>query len=405
MISNTCLAVFGYYGPMTTPPLVFDDLAELNDIDTAIAQLQGKRVTVVARIVERGGSRRSVTAEIALERSISQHHAAADITRAIALTTRLPHTLAALKRGDIDLYKASKVVDPTLILSDDLARQVDEVMATRLAGKDPSSIRAAVNRVIQKLDPDGYKDRAQARRRERHIALIHQDETMATLTADLPVEQASAIYTSVDRAARALRRADKTRTLEQLRADVFADRLLAARDGDSSVKADIHVYVDLLTLVGLNEEPAELAGYGAIPAWLARQIATEPKSTWNRLITDPDNGQLLSVGRDKYRPPADLDAFIRVRDRECRTNGCHRPSHFCDVDHTTPWASDGETSDTNLTGECLSHNLVKEEPGWNYTTAPDGTLTITTPSGRKHISPPPAFHEPRTQPTDDAPPF
>jgi hypothetical protein len=163
--------------------------------------------------------------------------------------------------------------------------------------------------------------------------------------------------------------------------------------------------VDLLTLAGLNEEPAELAGHGPIPAWLARTIATEPTSTWNRLIADPDTGQLLSVGRDKYRPPADLDAFIRVRDRECRTNGCHRPSHFCDIDHTQSRAAGGETSHTNLTGQCQTHNLLKEEPGWRYTTSPDGTLTITTPSGGVHVSPPPALHEPRTQPVDDPPPF
>ncbi|MEC3982244.1 HNH endonuclease [Amycolatopsis sp. H20-H5] len=371
-------------------------IAAIGNIRAAIARLQADEVTEMARAIETGGSRRSVTADIALELAVSQYHAGADITRAVALTTRLPCTFAALKRGAIDLYKASKVVDPTLILSDDLANRVDEVMATRLAGKDPSSIRAAVNRVIQKLDPDGYQDRARARRRDRHIALIHQDDTMATLTADLPVEQASAIYTSLDRAARALRRTDTTRTLEQLRADVFADRLLAARDGDPSLKADIHVYVDLLTLIGLNDDPAELAGYGAIPAWLARQIATEPNSTWNRLITDPDTGQLLSVGRDKYRPPTDLDAFIRVRDRECRTNGCHRPAHHCDTDHSIPWASDGETSHTNLTGQCRNHNLVKEEPDWTYTTTPNGTLTITTPSRRTHTSPPPALHEPRT---------
>ncbi|MEC3979462.1 HNH endonuclease [Amycolatopsis sp. H20-H5] len=383
-----------------TSPRV-NHVAAAGEIQAAISRLQADKVTSIALAAAGDGSRRSVTADLALELSISLYQAGAEISQAIALTTRLPGAFAALRRGDIDLYKASKVVDPTSILSDDLARRVDEIMATRLAGKDPSSIRAAVNRVIQQLDPEGYRERSRARRRERHIALTHQDHTMATLTADLPVEKASAVYTSVDRAARALRRIDKTRTLDQLRADVFADRLLSDRDGDSSVKADIHVYVDLLTLAGVKEDPAELAGYGAIPAWLARDIATSTGSTWNRLITDPDTGQLLSVGRDKYRPPANLAAFIRVRDRECRTNGCHRPSHFCDLDHAISRAAGGETADTNLTGECRSHNLVKEEPGWTYDMTPDGTLTITTPSGGVHVSPPPVLHEPRTEP----PPF
>ncbi|MEC3977002.1 HNH endonuclease signature motif containing protein [Amycolatopsis sp. H20-H5] len=387
-----------------TPPRIYT-VADLGAARRANSQGQAFEVTVLAGVVAGGGSRRSVTADVALELSITQYQAGAEITRAVALTTRLPQTFAALQSGDIDLYKASKVVDPTLILSDDLAGQVDEAMATRLAGKDPSGIRAAVNRVIQKLDPDGYQDRAQARRRERHVSLTHDDHTMATLSADLPAEQASAIYASINREAKALRRQDKERTLDQIRADVFAQRLLRTTDGDASPHADIHIYVDLLALAGLNEDPAELAGHGAIPAWLARQIATEPNSTWNRLITDPDTGQLLSVGRTKYRPPADLDGFIRVRDRECRTNGCHRPSHFCDIDHVRSRASGGETSDTNLTGQCQTHNLLKEEPGWNYATTPDGTLTITTPSGGIHVSPPPALHESRTSSMEDAPPF
>src|SRR4051795_2770977 len=126
-------------------------VAELGAARRATAQSQANEVTLMAKAVTEGGSRRSVTADIALELSISQYQAGAEITRAIALTTRLPCTFAALTRGDIDLYKASKVVDPTLILPDDLPRRVDEIMATRPKSKDPSAIRSAVNRIIQKL--------------------------------------------------------------------------------------------------------------------------------------------------------------------------------------------------------------------------------------------------------------
>ena len=147
---------------------------------------------------------------------------------------------------------------------------------------------------------------------------------MSTLLCDLPVEQASAIYASLDHEARKLRRGDEDRTLDQLRADVLVDRLLNRSPGDSGIKPVVYLYVDLLTLAGLNEEPAELSGCGVVPAWLARSLAADSNSVWRRIITDPDTGQVLSVGRNRYRPPAALADLVQARDRECAHPGCHQ---------------------------------------------------------------------------------
>jgi hypothetical protein len=157
------------------------------------------------------------------------------------------------------------------------------------------------------------------------------------------------------------------------------------------------------TLLGLNNTPGYLPGHGPIPAWLARTLATDPKATWTRLITDPDTGQLLSVGRTKYRPPADLEDFVRVRARTCETPGCHRPAHYSDIDHTTDWHHGGHTDEQDLRGQCEHHHYLKDEPGWHYHTGPGGTTTITTPHARTHTSQPEPFHEPRT--SDEPPPF
>jgi hypothetical protein len=47
----------------------------------------------------------------------------------------------------------------------------------------------------------------------------------------------------------------------------------------------INVTIDLPTLLGLSENPGQLAGYGAIPASVARALASDGK--WRRFITDP----------------------------------------------------------------------------------------------------------------------
>jgi hypothetical protein len=301
-----------------------DVLSRIHERAIRVAQLEAEQAADVALFAATAGSARSVAAELALELSVTERRAGADIALAQALTTRLPETFAAFRRGEIDAFKARMVFEPTIALSDEMARQVDAIVATRLAGKNPSSLRAAVNRVVQKVDAEGYERRSRARRRDRNVCLIHQDETMSTLSCDLPVEHAAAIYTSLDQEARRLRRGGEDRTLDQLRADVLVDRLLNRTPRDSGIKPVVYVYVDLLTLAGLNEDPAELSGSGTVPAWLARTLATDPNSVWRRIITEPDTGQVLSVGRTRYRPPAALADLVQARDRECRHPGCHQ---------------------------------------------------------------------------------
>ena len=325
---------------------------------------------------------------------IGKDRAAQELSYTDALVHRLPHTLAALKAGTIDLYKAYSVAELTAPLSGEQAGRVDEILVTRLE-KTPGNLRRAIRTVVENIDPDGVEQRRQECEANRKVALSHRDYGWSRLCADLPAPVASAIYQSLTNAATALRKGDPARTMDQLRADIFADRMLGAANGDASVKAQVYVYVDLLTLWSLNNNPGYLPGYGNLPAEMTRQLAADPGSTWSRILTDPDNGQLLSVGRTKYRPPADLADFVRVRARTCEHPGCNRPAQFADVDHVQDWAKGGETTADDLRGYCRYHHLLKNEPGWHYESGPDGTTTITTPAGRTYTSSPEPFHEPR----------
>jgi len=95
----------------------------------------------------------------------------------------------------------------------------------------------------------------------------------------------------------------------------------------------VQVTVPLTMLLGLDQtHPAELAGYGPIPAQTARKLAAA--GTWRRLVTDPITGAPLDYGRTRYQPPADLAEHVITRDRTCRWPGCHRPAAGCHLDHT-----------------------------------------------------------------------
>src|SRR5690625_4242397 len=108
----------------------------------------------------------------------------------------------------------------------------------------------------------------------------------------------------------------------------------------------VNVTVPYSTLIGIDDHPGQLAGYGTITANVARRIATT--GTWRRILTDPVNGAPLDYGRTRYEPPPDLAAFIALRDGRCVFPGCSRTAHTSQVDHTMPYADGGPTSHDNL---------------------------------------------------------
>nr|WP_157936759.1 HNH endonuclease signature motif containing protein [Geodermatophilus chilensis] len=94
---------------------------------------------------------------------------------------------------------------------------------------------------------------------------------------------------------------------------------------------------------------------------------------------------------DGYTPGAQLDRFLRARDRRCRFPGCRRRvPQAGELDHHRPYADGGETAAANLAGYCTSdHRSKHQAPGWRHDLAPDGTLTVTTPTGLTAVTEPP----------------
>ena len=83
---------------------------------------------------------------------------------------------------------------------------------------------------------------------------------MARIWAFLPVHLAAACSARVDSVARQTHTPDDPRTLDQVRADVFADLLLATPDKASAVKVELYVTVSAATLMGLSEQPGPAIG-------------------------------------------------------------------------------------------------------------------------------------------------
>jgi hypothetical protein len=95
---------------------------------------------------------------------------------------------------------------------------------------------------------------------------------------------------------------------------------------------------------------------------------------------------------DGYTPGAALDRHVRARDRRCRFPGCRRRVPAAgELDHHRRYP-DGDTAAANLAGYCTGDHRGKHQaPGWTHHLAPDGTLTVTTPSGLTAVTTPPPY--------------
>ena len=116
----------------------------------------------------------------------------------------------------------------------------------------------------------------------------------------------------------------------------------------------------------------------AVPALTAWALAAG--GTWRRLVADPASGDVIDVGRTRYRPPAGLADLVRARDRACVFPTCQTPAERCDIDHLAAWSQGGTTSLDNLVTLCEAHHRLKHTPGWALTRdQASGILSWHTP--------------------------
>ena len=140
------------------------------------------------------------------------------------------------------------------------------------------------------------------------------------------------------------------------------------------------------TLLGLDDHPGDLTGYGPIPADVARLLASD--ATWRALYTDRP-GTVTAVGEHTYRPGAVLTRQVTARDRTCTFTGCTRPAVQCDIDHREAYTStrpaNQQTHLDNLHALCRLHHNLKTHHGWTTQHHPQtGTTTWTSPLGTQH---------------------
>jgi hypothetical protein len=318
----------------------------------------------------------------------------------IALDRHLTPTADAVRRGAIDTPKLRTLTDRLHDRAGELALPVQEAVLPQAATRTPSQLAGDIDRALLQVCPDDAVDRLHRAAARRHVCHPRRlPDGMAGIWAVIPAVQAAQADAVLDATARTARALGSPATLDQLRADTYAALLTgrallagAAVEGTSPIRIPatcVDIRVDLTTLLGLDDRPADLAGFGPIPAQQARAVALERGAVWRRLVTDPLTRAVLDVGRSRYRPPAGLAEHVAARDQVCAGPGCSVPAHRCDLDHTTEYhglpangsTARGTTSAGNLGPLSDRCHRLKTDGGFTLRQVAPGVFEWLTPAG------------------------
>jgi hypothetical protein len=321
------------------------------------------------RKIERSAIGLSIGEAMALSEAQVWHR----LSVADTVRDKTPNVWAAFCDGLIDFTRVREIgsaVDK-LHREESVARLDLRVVAYAI-GHTTAELRQWLKRFIRRVEADLAVERADDARRERHVSVKHDDDSMAWLNAYLPSHQATAIEERLHREARKPTEPDDERTVAQREADLLVDWCTKSETGTSAIDANIAVTIGADVLAGFNPGFAESTdGRWAVPAAWITDVTATGSTFWHRIVTDPVTDDVLSHEYLGYQTPETLKIALRFLHGTCQAPGCMVPAERCDIDHRQPWP-EGPTTGDNLGPLCRRHHSMKGHGLLHWSTRPPG---------------------------------
>ena len=331
-----------------------------------------------------------------------------DVAR--TLSNHLPATCDALATGLISSSHATLIARESADalkrgVSPDILFVIEEKAIAHSEFHTPAQVGRKLRTLFAQYAPEEFEKAHEIARDTRSVRIFPEGDGMSTVIALLPAEDAQTVYLAINAmieyqdvgsSNQANISGNQTEdslnpTIDMKRADalaaIAADFLARISDDYTPRRRPIslNLTMDLPTMLGLADNPAELSGYGPIPPTIARSLAADGR--WRKFITDPGTGNLLDCGRESYIPSQPLADFLTARDRICRFPGCSQPARVGDIDHAKSWDEGGKTSPDNLGILCRRHHRLKTHGGWKLASFADGSCEWTSPASKKYFVP------------------
>jgi hypothetical protein len=409
------------------------------------AHEQAMEATTLSLSLALGISLRAADKKVALAQGLDAHPELAQALAAARiddLQAAVIHEHAlSLPGAKADRLVTSVVADPTMEPAGAVGLVKELRDGTTVWSIPAHKLRPILTAAVADLAPETLEPVAEVVRRDRHVA--HYATTIdrpGALVLHGPDHLLAAMHSTLDRDARAARKAGAPETLDQLRFDLAVGAITSGAFGLTLVRwakpgaaasqatpADnetapgdgrtmrlrgrppsilINITVPDTTLMGLDNRPAVLhtpSGDVPISAELARALAYDADhSTWRRILCDSATGTATEVSRT-YQPGVRLKELCRVRDGHTSrfpTSAARtiELDHIEEFDHEAPEAG-GLTTSTNLAAAGKRDHQAKTGRLMDVTGDANGELTYTTGTGHTYTSRPHQYLEPTPPPT------
>ncbi|MDT3329323.1 DUF222 domain-containing protein [Microbacterium sp. KSW-18] len=402
-------------------------IAQLRTLAAAGRVAEAQSAHADANVLLHDMALRSIAAEVAGAMRMTDRTVQRRIGEARVTIEGFPAAVAAWEAGRIVRGHVTAIVDAGVNLPAELWAEFEKVAIDRCERDTPNRVRGELEILAHRMHPRTFAERHEVAAAGRCVRLVPRRDGMSDLIATLPTVIAEGIHDRLTQQARAIvdtrgERATNSdviatdgRSTDQVRADVFADLLLAGtpalddtRDTTAgplgAIRARVQVLVPAATLTGADDGPCDLAGRSPIDPATTRLLAGATH-VWERLFHDPTTG--VTVATDSYRVPSGMRRFLQARDQHCRFPGCRVAAIRCEVDHTHDHALGGETELSNLAHLCQRHHSMKQFTAWKVRQLQGGVLEWTSPLGRTYREDAPtpavAFTPAAASPGDPAP--
>ncbi|MGA6094340.1 DUF222 domain-containing protein [Microbacterium sp. NPDC079356] len=380
-----------------------------------------------ARVQVHDMALRSIAAEVGGVMRVTDRTVQRRIGEARTLIEGFPATVEAWEQGRIVRGHANAILETGTSLPAEMWAEFEQVAITRCERDTPNRVRGELKILAHRMHPRSFAERHEEAAATRCVRIVPGRDGMSDVIATVPTVIAEGIHDRLTQQARAIIDtrdervaargcagvafgeaasdgdtdgdrdddaaaiiATDQRSIDQVRADVLADLLLAGtpalddtRDTTAgplgAIRARVQVLIPAATLTGEDDGPSDLAGRSPIDPATARTLAGGA-GMWERLFHDPTTG--VTVATDSYRVPSGMRRFLQARDQHCRFPGCRVAAIRCEVDHTHDYALGGRTELSNLAHLCQRHHSMKQFTAWRVRQLKGGVLEWTSPLGR-----------------------
>jgi hypothetical protein len=361
-------------------------------------------------------------AEFATALKMTQDTGRHYVGQALELAHRLPRLWARVQDGSLPAWRARRVAEHTLHLTQEAAGFVDRMVAPYAHKTGPAQTQRIIDEAIARFMPEHAREQAERSAEQRYVTIEHQQVSFAgtsRIHGELDLPDALDLEDALQRGAEQLKALGNHDTLDVRRAAALgalargqqllefeSDTVSAGKTpttaGQGAPKSrrevvlHAHLSADAVRS-GIPETPAWvedgggwLLTTGQVADWCGR---TDVTGVVVKHVIDL-NETITCTG---YQPSPRLTEQVRLRDRTCVFPHCHRPARACDLDHIVAHAERGSTSSDNLACLCRLHHRLKTHGGWTYQMTRPGVFLWQSPRGH-------TWRRDRTGTTDLTPP-